>query len=399
MADYTAFDMITDMIGKATGVPVSFIPNTRENLSSYDSLLSAGLSQVNSCNFEEEKLYCIEDLLHVHTLILRRKLPDDLLMIIGSFLTAEPGDEEIIRVMSANAMHPSTKPALIDYYRSLPLAKLSYVRYFAGIAGRFLYGRTVKFDMINLSLSPLSSGSITPFQENPGAQLTFFKEVEKLFDLEKKMMWEIEHGNRKEALQTYEELYLYVKKRLHREKQLQTARCHSHSLNVLCRKSAQYSGVHVSLLHEASEHHTIRIEQAMSPGELHDGDIRMLGEYLTLVQNLSMKEYSKSIRQVTAFILTNLGAEIKLGTLAELCSLSPTYLAALFKKETGMTVGQFITIRRIQLASDLLIQSGMQIQEIALYLGFQDTSYFSRVFRKETGMTPQAFRRKHKIIR
>lgn len=94
-----------------------------------------------------------------------------------------------------------------------------------------------------------------------------------------------------------------------------------------------------------------------------------------------------------------MGAEINLGTLAELCSLSPTYLAALFKKETGMTVGQFITIRRIQLASDLLIQSGMQIQEIALYLGFQDTSYFSRVFRKETGMTPQAFRRKHKIIR
>ena len=70
----------------------------------------------------------------------------------------------------------------------------------------------------------------------------------------------------------------------------------------------------------------------------------------------------------------------------------------MFKKETGVTVIQYIVQKRIELASNLLINSGMQIQEIALYLGYQDTSYFTHVFRKEMGMSPQDYRKTQKIM-
>lgn len=395
MSEYTVYHMITDMIGKATGVAVSFIPNTEGQLSRYDSFLSYDLSHLEPGNFLEEKMYCLEDPLHVHTVIIRRRLPDDILMIAGPFLTEEPTSERIIQVIASNGMHPSVKPALQDYYRSLPLASFPQVRYYAGSAGRYLYGKAIKFDIIILSLGKTDTAR---FHNDQKEQLIAFRQIEKNYDLEKKMLWEAAHGNRKEALETYETLYLSICKQLTGEKMLQTSRCYSHTLHALIRKAAQNSGVHVSLLHTVFLKHMDRIEQSMTAKGLHEGNLIMLGDYMTLVQKLSMESYSKSIRQVVAFILNNLGSDLKLSALASLCNLSPTYLASLFKKEAGITINQFITEKRMQLASNLLINSGMQIQEIALYLGYQDTSYFSRVFRKEMRMSPQEYRKTKKIL-
>ncbi|MBS6646166.1 MAG: helix-turn-helix transcriptional regulator [Clostridiaceae bacterium] len=395
MSEYTVFHMIADMIEKATGVTVSFLSNTKRELSRYDPFLSYGLSHLEFDNFQEEKMYCLEDSLHVHTIIIRRRLPDDILMIAGPFLTEELTSDRIIQVIGANGMHPSVKSALQDYYRSLPLAPITQVRYYAGSAGRYLYGKAIKFDIVMLSLDKADTTSL---HSDPKEQLMTFRQIEKCYDLEKKMLWEVEHGNRKEALETYEALYLSMRKQLTGKKLLQSSRCYSHTLNALIRKAAQQSGVHVSLLHSVFQKHMDRIEQSMTAKGLHEGNIIMLGDYITLVQKLSMESYSKSIRQAAAFILTNLSTELNLSDLADLSNLSPTYLASLFKKETGSTVVQFITKKRMQLASNLLINSGLQIQEIALYLGYQDTSYFSRVFRKEMGMPPQEYRKTQKIL-
>ena len=395
MAEYTVFHMIADMIEKATGVAVSFLPNIKGQLSRYDQFLSYGLSRLEFDNFQEGKMYCLEDSLHVHTVIIRRRLPDDILMIAGPFLTEEPASERVIQVIATNGMHPSIKPALQDYYRSLPLASLPQVRYYIGSAGRYLYGETIKFDIVMLSLGKTDAVKLHNDQKE---QLTAFRQIEKNYDLEKKMLWEVTHGNRKEALETYETLYLSICKQLTGERRLQSSRCYSHTFNALIRKAAQQSGVHVSLLHTVFQKHMDRIEHSMTAKGLHDGNLIMLGDYMTLVQKLSMERYSKSIRQTVAFILNNLSSELNLTVLASLSNLSPTYLASLFKKETGVTIIQYILQKRMQLAANLLINSGMQIQEIALYLGYQDTSYFSRVFRKEMGMSPQEYRKTQKIL-
>ncbi len=396
MTDYTVFNMITDMIEKASGVTVAFINNTPEALQHYDPFLSQGLSRLNFDHFEEEKLYCIEDAFLVHTVILRQKSPTAHLMIAGPFLTQEITEESLIQIMASNHMHPGSRSALLEYYHSLPLASLPQVRYYVGSAGRFFYGNAIRFEIISLTLTPTHSHSPSPVSLED--QFAPFRQIETLYDLERKLFWEIEHGNRKEALETYENLRRPLSKNLAPETQLRSAKCYSHVLNTLARKAAQSGGVHISLLHPVFEQFLHTIDHIMTTEELHETNLLMLNNYLTLVQNLSMKGYSKSIKQVAAFILTNLGAELNISLLAQLVNLSPPYLSSLFKKDTGMTLSEFITQKRMDCAMNLLSRSGMQIQEIALYLGYQDPSYFSRVFHKQTGITPQQYRSNYKIV-
>ena len=81
--------------------------------------------------------------------------------------------------------------------------------------------------------------------------------------------------------------------------------------------------------------------------------------------------------------------------LAERLNISPRYLSDLLKQETGKTAMELIHISLIGEAKNLLYLAENGVAEIAYQLGFENTSYFSRLFKKQTGLTPLAFRKHH----
>lgn len=86
---------------------------------------------------------------------------------------------------------------------------------------------------------------------------------------------------------------------------------------------------------------------------------------------------------------------MSLEDLSGVTGLTPNYLSALFKQETGMTVGEYLTEFRIDSACALLTQTDYDYLKIALSLGFCTQSYFTKVFREQTGVTPRTYRLKH----
>ncbi len=83
--------------------------------------------------------------------------------------------------------------------------------------------------------------------------------------------------------------------------------------------------------------------------------------------------------------------EISLHKVAENVGLTPTYLSALFKKETKKNFTDYVTTLRITRAKELLCCTNKMITEIAYEVGFRDYRYFSQIFKRETGMTPRQF--------
>lgn len=71
----------------------------------------------------------------------------------------------------------------------------------------------------------------------------------------------------------------------------------------------------------------------------------------------------------------------------------PTYLAASFQKHFGVSVGEFVRLRRIERAREMLSHTEQQLSEVALLLGFSDQSHFCRTFKKQTGLSPLEYRR------
>ncbi len=103
------------------------------------------------------------------------------------------------------------------------------------------------------------------------------------------------------------------------------------------------------------------------------------------------KEYSRVILQVKQYIEEHLDSDLTVNSCAREVHLSPSYLANLFKRETSMTLANYVTTLRIEKAKQWLLE-GMQVQLISAKLGYEDRPYFSEMFKKHCGMTPSMFR-------
>ena len=105
------------------------------------------------------------------------------------------------------------------------------------------------------------------------------------------------------------------------------------------------------------------------------------------------EEVSPLIRSIYHYIAANMGrAELSLQDVSEYIGLSVTHISTLFRKETHMTVRQYIESCRIEQAKILLAQQ-KKIADVAKQCGFSQANYFVRVFRQETGQTPGEFRK------
>jgi AraC-like DNA-binding protein len=78
--------------------------------------------------------------------------------------------------------------------------------------------------------------------------------------------------------------------------------------------------------------------------------------------------------------------------LADKVHLSPSYLSDILKKETGKNTQEHIHFYLLEEAKNLLINSEMNINEIAYDLGFDYPQYFNKLFKKKTGKTPMEYR-------
>lgn len=104
-------------------------------------------------------------------------------------------------------------------------------------------------------------------------------------------------------------------------------------------------------------------------------------------------ESEADIQRSVAYIRAHLQESLTVQSLARLACLSTSYFANLFKKQTGVTVAQFIIAERMNRAKELLAE-GKQVQEIAAMLGYEDRVYFSDAFKKHTGHTPSEYRQR-----
>jgi AraC-like DNA-binding protein len=71
--------------------------------------------------------------------------------------------------------------------------------------------------------------------------------------------------------------------------------------------------------------------------------------------------------------------------------VDPEHLTSRFSQDFGVTPAEFLRIRRVRYACQLLVKGDMSLREIALEAGFADSAHFSRVFSHYTGMSPLVF--------
>lgn len=92
--------------------------------------------------------------------------------------------------------------------------------------------------------------------------------------------------------------------------------------------------------------------------------------------------------QILDYINEHLSEEITIDLLSSHFYLSRYYLMHLFKEETGYTIGNYITEKRLLIARDL-VQKGCSLTEACYQSGFKNYSTFSRAFKKTYNTNPK----------
>ena len=115
--------------------------------------------------------------------------------------------------------------------------------------------------------------------------------------------------------------------------------------------------------------------------------------------DLPMTAASAKVMPAVHYIRTNYNdAEaMREEKIAAACNMSCSHLRAVFKRETGLTVRDFVIQTRLVAAAYLLKKTERNILDIALESGFGQISCFNRSFLKVFKQTPSAFRKNARI--
>lgn len=122
--------------------------------------------------------------------------------------------------------------------------------------------------------------------------------------------------------------------------------------------------------------------------------VKTCTDYIT--GQLSKKSGSgdeRCVRQVKDYIRSHLKEEITMEMLSQVTFLNPDYLTRVFKRQTGMSVKEYLMKKRMETARNLLQTTADSVSEIGAEAGYDNCSYFIKLFRKYYGQTPKQFRK------
>jgi two-component system, response regulator YesN len=106
-------------------------------------------------------------------------------------------------------------------------------------------------------------------------------------------------------------------------------------------------------------------------------------------RNSQFKHISEAVIEM---IQREFDSELTLEKCSARINYHPHYVSRVFRQETGINFGEYVTQYRIDMAKKWLKQSDMKIAEIAERLQYNNSANFIRSFRKMVGMTPGQYR-------
>lgn len=104
----------------------------------------------------------------------------------------------------------------------------------------------------------------------------------------------------------------------------------------------------------------------------------------------------QGIRRICGYIAENFREDIDCVDIAVSADIHPKYAMSVFKRSTGMSLGEYVSLMRVSYAQALLMREDASILQVAMDSGFGSISAFNKCFRKKSGMTPSEFKREHR---
>lgn len=319
---------------------------------------------------------------------------EESLLLVGPYLHRTFTQEQLLELGERTGISVKAYPRLAEYVSSVPVLGREHPLFFMLDTFCERIWNSPSFAIVDVDTPPTAPAS--PIHEPSHTDrfddiLLHMKAMEQRYAFENELIRAVSLGQ----LHLEGQLFSAVSEQQFERRvadPLRNSKNYCIIMNTLLRKAAEDGGVHPLYIDRVSSDFARRIEQQTALGETEPLMIEMFHSYCLLVQQHSLQSYSKVVKTTILLIDSDLAADLTLHSLAKNQNISPGYLSTVFKKETGQTVTAYIREKRMKHARHLLVSTNLQIQTVALHCGIMDVHYFTKLFKKETGMTPGQYR-------
>lgn len=120
--------------------------------------------------------------------------------------------------------------------------------------------------------------------------------------------------------------------------------------------------------------------------------IKLFEKTVNFFSNNRNDKAKRTVEFVKSYIDENYkDVELNLEKIARNIFLSPDYVRKIFKKETNVTITEYITSLRMQKAKELIDNGDVKFSNVCNEIGYNDASYFSKCFKKHYGLSPRDY--------
>ncbi len=176
------------------------------------------------------------------------------------------------------------------------------------------------------------------------------------------------------------------------------------SLNAMLLLTLQQYFIHAFLT--SLQERSIRFQKVMEQKEVYEAltfSTRSVEDFMhfvhTIIQrnkdfiNDKAEDHVDLIELAQKYIADHISDDLSRQTIADAIHVSESYLSHMFQKNLGVSLVEYITSQRMELAKSMLSNTGMPIQLIAIKTGYNNVSYFIKTFKKAFALTPAEYRK------
>lgn len=169
-----------------------------------------------------------------------------------------------------------------------------------------------------------------------------------------------------------------------------------HSLNSYCHMELLTTDIHPYHVIKQMISTRTKIDALTTMAKLEQMPNEICHKYCLLVKNYANPNYSKQTKDIIDYIRLHLEEELSLAYLADTFDKNASALSHAFRKETGIHLTKYIQQERIREALRLFNTTDFSVSDVAVMVGYQDFSYFSKVFSGQVGMSPREYKTRGK---
>ncbi|MNW38962.1 Multiple antibiotic resistance protein MarA [compost metagenome] len=219
------------------------------------------------------------------------------------------------------------------------------------------------------------------------------------YEIENQMCACVENGNEAGLYNFIEQPFMTHEGILAKDSHRQAKNTSIVTITVITRAAIR-GGLETEVAYQLSDLYIQQIEQLLTLEEI---QIFTKEALFNFTRRVSEVKYNLSetgnMRKIIHYVYMNINRPITATHLAEHFGYSRTYLSTVFKKNTGISLHQFILDCKLDEAKNLLKCTDKPISEISNYLCFSSQSHFQTVFKNAYQQSPLNYRKQNQITK